>query len=120
MAKFYKKIKKDAKLSLLLKNRLSQEKYFVFNGFAIAPNCYNWEQSEEVFAKQQTFKKKIEGMNEQFRQLIIQNTSADIASIYNTDMREGPFAKLAQEIKDGFADIYLEEKNAANMDYLNK
>jgi hypothetical protein len=118
--KFYKGIKKNAKLTPLLENRLSQEKYFEFNGFTLPPNCRNWEQSEEVYAQQQSFNKKTDALLEKFKQITIQNSPTDLATINAVNWKEGPFYKMAQSIKDGISDLYNEIKMEAHTDYVNK
>lgn len=119
-AKFYKSIKKGAKLSPLMKSWLSGRKYFQFNGFSVPDNCRKWEDCEEVYAKQQSFKKKIEALREQLKQVVIQNTQTITSPTKSLNWKEGPFAKLAQELKIEISDLYHEAKTPAHMDYLEK
>ncbi|HWR33552.1 MAG TPA: hypothetical protein VN451_08505, partial [Chitinophagaceae bacterium] len=119
-SKFYKSIKKGAKLSPLMKNWLSGKKYFQFNGFSIPDNCRKWEGCEEVYPKQQSFKKKIESLIKQFQQVVIQNTQSLADPAKPVNWKEGPIAKLAQELKIEFSDDYHDPKTLALIDYAGK
>ncbi len=112
IAKFYRRIKKDATLYSLLKNKLSEKKYFDFNGLTFPPNRRNWEQSEEVYAKQQLFIKKIDGLMKQFSLVI---TTSDTAN-----WKYGPLYTVAQELVSELSTIHTKQWKIIHTDYVNK
>jgi tetratricopeptide (TPR) repeat protein len=113
IVKFYRRIKKDAKLYSLLKNKLSEKKYFDFNGLTFPSNRRNWEQSEEVYAKQQLFIKKIDGLMKQFS--IVITTTSDTAN-----WKYGPLYTVAQELVSELSTIHTKQWKIIHTDYVNK
>lgn len=120
IAKFYKKIKKDANLVPLLDNNLSDNDYFDLNGFSIAPNCRSWEQSEDIYAQQQVFIKKTEALIKQFAQIVKANAHTDLKSLNSVSWKKGPLSDVAHEIKSGLSSLYTELKLIAHREFLDK
>ena len=120
IAKFYKKIKKDANLVPLLDDNLGGNDYFDLNGFSIPQNCRNWDQSEDIYAQQQVFIKKTDALIKQFTQIVKANTHTDLSSLNSVSWKKGPLADVAQEIKSGLYSLYSDAKMNSHMEFLEK
>lgn len=120
LADWYKEKKKGANLWKLYKDKIPKKQYFDINDFIIPPNCRSWQQSPQLYPKQQAFIKKIDALvavaqQETVMGAPLQSTNpADYIKWSQTlTGSKGGFEKMAIAIRGDMGDLYLQERGAA-------
>ncbi|MEO8405048.1 MAG: hypothetical protein ABI480_10645 [Chitinophagaceae bacterium] len=128
IAAFYKKLKKDANLLPLLEDNLDPTaRYFDMADWNIPPLCRSWQQSGTIYPRQQAFLKKIATLRKGFENEakgdgapVFNNTRDILVWSLSQDISVGPLHDVAQELEDGFTDLYSEAAQKAYMEWLSK